>query len=639
MLVYELIIGHLLSNHRHHIAIDTALLRANGASSQDSINPDQSRRASYTSVGGSAKIPTKDHLRQSSEDTIEAPKRTESSPQLTAASVPPSTPGKSKMSNRRRNATPLDVMSPDPKPTSSPALVLGGSPPAVVRSGQILDPGGGNVKIRHEATGFRRAMAPGGRAIKSDLKSMVALLRQRASNALREGRDSALGQVLQQMLLQTKECLVSKHFELRRMAGQVLRPLSELVFHFDPDIMCNHWTHVAAWLAAKDTLSCRFAAETMLCCIKHLLGFEVAARVKDDSNDAPPSPQVATKRLSVSLHVRRRTTSGGSVSGLRTLASANADRFAEQYKCLRESLPAVLPALCNLAKKTVSKDLTAAVFELMMQIHSLFQVQEKKSCSTENDSDSTLGETSRGGAEGALASLRLDCNIEDACAHLDIVIGRVIGIHKMACDTSAVKQTRMGFVDAAGNKMSSKALATVLRKQKRAASINSALALALAPHLPVVLGNAITSVGQQLSLLPVVLAWALHGDKVDQRVVMLDAVIAVLQHPDIQGALLSLDNMALLESGITPLCSVLEQSPEAPVLGKVLDAVLALASVLPKSEVPKILGKILPVVASRLKQAAPQVRKTYLCFLSPPRPSSYLPLTHLSYCTPTPLPP
>jgi len=86
-------------------------------------------------------------------------------------------------------------------------------------------------------------------------------------------------------------------------------------------------------------------------------------------------------------------------------------------------------------------------------------------------------------------------------------------------------------------------------------------------------------------------------------------VIAVFQHPDIQGALLLLDNMALLEGGIAPLCSVLEQSPEAPVLGKVLDSVLALASVLPKAAVPRILGKILPVVASRLKQAAPQVRK------------------------------
>ena len=75
-----------------------------------------------------------------------------------------------------------------------------------------------------------------------------------------------------------------------------------------------------------------------------------------------------------------------------------------------------------------------------------------------------------------------------------------------------------------------------------------------------VLGNAITSVGQQLSLIPVVLAWALHGDKVDQRVGMLDAVIAVLQHPDIQGALMLSENMTLLEGGIAPLCSVLEFS-------------------------------------------------------------------------------
>ena len=65
--------------------------------------------------------------------------------------------------------------------------------------------------------------------------------------------------------------------------------------------------------------------------------------------------------------------------------------------------------------------------------------------------------------------------------------------------------------------------------------------------------------------------------------------------------------MSLLEDSIAPLCNVLEESPEAPVLGKVLDAVLALAVALPKTEVSKVLGKILPVVASRLKRAAPQV--------------------------------
>eukprot|EP00946_MAST-07B_sp_MAST-7B-sp1_P000729 g729.t1 len=388
MLVYELVIGHLLSNHRHHIAIEMAPSRANVSVEVVAKSSKQARRSSCTNAIRSVSSITNDQMR------------------------------KAGISKRRRDMTPLDVMSPDPKPTASPALNVGG---------------------------FQSEVAtPGSKAT---------------------------------------------------------------------------------------SMSC------------------------SGTEAVPQSP--------------------------------------------REP------------KKTVSKDLTAAVFELMVQIHSLFRAEEEKDNSavstTNNNGIDPEDEKSRdNGALELLAPLRLNCSIEDARAHLDIIIQRVLGIHKTANDKSAVKKTSSGFVDAAGKKISSRALATVLRKQKRAADVNAALTVALAPHLPIVLENGITTVRQQLSLLPVVLAWSLLGDKVDQRVGMLDAVITVLQNPDVCTALLSSSNMSLLEGSIAPLCNVLGESPEAPVLGKVLDAVLALVVSIPKTEVSKVLGVILPVVASRLKRAAPQ---------------------------------
>ena len=69
-------------------------------------------------------------------------------------------------------------------------------------------------------------------------------------------------------------------------------------------------------------------------------------------------------------------------------------------------------------------------------------------------------------------------------------------------------------------------------------------------------------------------------------------------------------NMKLLANAITPLCRGVEISPEAPVLGKALDVVLALISVIPEAEISEVLSTVLPTVSKRLKQSAPQVSST-----------------------------
>lgn len=284
------------------------------------------------------------------------------------------------------------------------------------------------------------------------------------------------------------------------------------------------------------------------------------------------------------------------------------------------SLQLILPALHNLAKKAVTERLAAAIFELMVVVHSLFDAKVV---------ETVPAVPAAAEAHSGTATLALIYDKNAICEHLNIVIDRVINIHEHANNIATTTKATCS--------------AAVLRKRRRRAiTLDPAMASSLIPHLPTLLSNPNTTVKQQLQLLPVVLRWTLSCDAVDARISLLDSIQNVLQQPALYKALRSTRRedqgdrgeeggeggqggqggegeqkeeytTTMLMASVDPVCQLVERSLEAPVLGSVLEVVLGLTSVMLPHSVPKFLAKVLPSVAKRLKQAAPQVRQTCVC--------------------------
>ena len=122
---------------------------------------------------------------------------------------------------------------------------------------------------------------------------------------------------------------------------------------------------------------------------------------------------------------------------------------------------------------------------------------------------------------------------------------------------------------------------------------------------------------QKLRLVPLVLRWCIGRDTVEQRLGMLDAVLHVFSRRkngsvSVDEAIASAaESVAAGEETLhmraaQALKQLLNEVPEAPVLGKALDIVLALAQSAGRTRAAEILAALLPVVAQRLKQAAPK---------------------------------
>ena len=666
LLVYELLVGYLLANHRHFLAIDMALGRSG-------MSPSSSRRASAGVVANSDGS-SNNHMSSPSVESKQNPTLPESSDnnnnvnRQRSNSTPDSTPNlgptsssslqtPARSTSGKRTETPNDVMSPDP--TASPALAvfaLSGTP-MEQRIGRS-DSGSSSRRSSTSSQAGNGGGSSGGGANSasksSELHSILTTLEQADDVTLDESSifwnmnnnttttttassssenttvRSLFCNVLQMMLLQTKECLASKRFELRRMADQVLKPLSELVFYYDPMVMRGLWDHVAEWLSAKDTLSCRFGAETMLCCIKHMLSLSSSSNTSfsnqptssDWTNVFRSSSLDSSNSSNTSLSATRATPTPPPPPPAENNYENNywTQRHVQQKECLITSLTLILPALHNLAKKAVTERLAAAIFELMVVVHSLFEVQpDTTSVETMGNElkSLTLPERDTRGDQRArstssLTILSLMYPQTNICEHLNIVIDRVINIHELANNiTPTVVKPVAKAVSAA-----------VLRKRRRRAiTLDPALATSLIPHLPTLLSNSNTTTKQQLQLLPVVFRWILSCDAVDARVSLLDSVLVVLQKPTVFDALRSScteeeeeetggeknEYTAMLMASVDPICQLIERSLEAPVLGTVLDVVLGLTSVLPSEDVPTFLARVLPSAAKRLKQAAPQV--------------------------------
>ena len=685
LLVYELLVGYLLANHRHFLTLDmTSRAVFAGSNGINSAGPP--RRASIHGVAVSTKneaatlspsvlegstdysdqssalrkrsgsAPDLSPLLQSSSSSSSTTTTTSSS---SSSSSSLSTPLRPTGGRRNGKVTPGDVMSPDP--TASPALSLtaigstsGGS---VHRSGRS-----DSAASNRSSIGSASLASTGRRDSHELLQSIVTTLqsaddvildtssmfwkvdsnRSVSSSASPVTVRSAFCAVLQMMLLQTKECLASKRFELRRMADQVLKPLSELMFYYAPSTMQDHWIYVSEWLLAKDTLSCRFAAETMLCCIKHSLSLSIYV-------PPPTSPQESTSifdasessssgmfisdggeataiaattattlnalnTLTLAENSNNNNNSSSSSSNVSTVNDQWWDRrHAEQRKCLLKTLQRVMPAFHNLAKKAVSERLAAAIFELMVVVHSLFDdsTNEVVNDLSSNTSDRLRLPERQVKDNVPPPTLSLPYPRDAIRQHLDIVLGRVINIHELA-NNSQRKNGANGDMSATTSK---KAAAALLRKRRRAIALDPALATALIPHLPTLLSNRNTTARQQLQLLPIVLRWTLMCDAVDARVSLLDTVSDIITKPAMSTALQSVvdgkkeetTHADLLMASVEPLCQLVEKSLEAPVLGSVLDVILSTTSILPAAKVPVFLSKVLPSAAKRLKQAAPQV--------------------------------
>ena len=656
LLVYELLVGHLLANHRHFLTLDMSSRPGPFGSSSPGSGPP--RRASvHGMIATNSEPKIMNELRsptisedstESNEQTNTLRKRSGSAPDLSPLPNPAllSTPARPTGSRRAGKITPGDVMSPIVPP--SPALSLaaigsvnGNNGSNGTSNNNNNNSGNGVIKGENngsgnnsnsnnrrgsaESTTSNRSSIGGGSSVTSgergrgrdlELQSIVTTL-QKATEATLDtssifwrvhsvestetSKDStpsiststtssmsvsdAFNAVLQMMLLQTKECLISKKFELRRMADQVLKPLSELMFYYDPSTMGGHWSHVSEWLAAKDTLSCRFAAETMLCCIKHSLSLS--------SYSQPPQQQESSifdPDDSASLG-----SSGGTIvmDTLGTNVQFWSQRHSEQRDCLVNTLQLGIPALHNLAKKATSERLAAAIFELMVVVHSLF----------EDNDNVTTGETltlpDRAMNTSPSTVLTLSYPKDSICQHLDIVLERVINIHELANNVVRINKNE--------ETKTTKTKAAALRKRRRAITLDPALAVALIPHLSTLLSNTNTTITQQLRLLPIVLRWTLTCDAVDARVSLLDTMLDVVSTLNFSENENDRSNVDLLMSSVEPLCQLVNKSLEAPVLGSVLNVVLGMTLVLPKEkDVPIFLSKVLPCVAKRLKQAAPQ---------------------------------
>jgi hypothetical protein len=622
LLVYELLVGYLLANHRHFLAIDMA-------SGRSAACPSYSRRAS---VGNSLLNNSNTSPSSSPEtNTIATRKRSNTTPDanpLTRPDSPSSLLTPARATNGTRRSTPNDVMSPDP--TASPALAvfpLTGSPHHTK-----TDANASRRSSTSSSTSSSSQIGGGSGSTKSnsELQSILTTLQQADdvtldessifwnANCINNTENVGSGEgnitnstitvrklfcdILQMMLLQTKECLTSKRFELRRMADQVLKPLSELVFYYDPFVMRGHWDHVAEWLSAKDTLSCRFTAETMLCCIKHVLSVSLSTtsmNQQDSKGDLTSIFGSSSFKISDDGGSRREDEVEQAKVSVESKAVDNPSKIlsspvldniwtrlhAEQRECLFSSLKLILPALHNLAKKAVTERLAAAIFELMVVVHSLFNAKPIESSTSSK----------------ASTRLSLMYPMNDIHEHLDIVIGRVINIHELAHNITLNKPTISN---------AKKVSAAILKKRRRRAiTLDPVLAISLIPHLPTLLSNPNTTIKQQLQLLPVVLRWTLTCDAVEARISLLDTVLYALQNSAMSDALCDEgeENSNMLMASVDPICQLVERSLEAPVLGSVLEVVLGMTSTLPTKLVPPFLAKVLPSAAKRLKQAAPQV--------------------------------
>ena len=623
LLTYDLVIDFLLTNHSNYLATDPSRKLVRRASSPPKFEMDPS--------GGMATL---------------LPNPVVKSPPL-----PPVTPKRGAGGHRGSHPSPAtSIPSPSPSPSADPWVTpaprySGGAAPATVLETSLTSSLGGGRK-RPEPRSLLMVLVGAGAA-------------EGAVSSPQQGQGtphlSQLKDYLQRMIIQTKGCLADDRFELRRMADQVLPGLVKLLCWIDASMLGGHWDGLEKAMVQKDALTCRFVATSLLVMLKYTLGLRNSLMARhrrggssSRPNSRPASPKTlrspaATDSEPGALATLPRPTGSnepGSLSlsspGTTTISEAPFGvvfktkatlAFSVQTRVFQSLLKSILPNLHQLAKRAVTENLFSATMEVMVLIHSLFIV----------DGGQRMLASPQVPEEFVGLDLRVPVAKAERDAHVSIIVDRIVRVHTVAHPKHPQRQR-----SAASRSVQMAA------REKRAQALDRSVSDAICAHIPKFFAHlSHPNPSDLLKLVPVALRWVTSRETVELKCAMLHAVVHGLHAagqrvvPAKIAAATSEDtfdddddfdddereeetqppSVAVSEVGeLFAQCTgalehLLASSAEAPVLRACLEVVLALAAILPRTsskpdksgaQSGPMLSRLLPVVAERLRQAAPR---------------------------------
>jgi hypothetical protein len=671
LLTYELVIDYLLTNHSNYMATDPSRKVQRRVSSPPSFAP-PAEGGDLVDLFDVAKIHGVGP--RSSTTSSEFAGRGEGggggSP--VAAPVTPIRPSHAARVGRAQPSPANSIPSPSPSPSADPWVSPAhhhyrGSGPA---AGGVHTPGGGDGGA---LTGSDRKRRP-------EPRSLLMVLMNGEQDAAGPSTGATLKAYLQQMLVQTKECLADDQFELRRMADQVLPGLVKVFCWLDTGMLGSHWQSLGQALAGKDALTCRFVATSLRVALKYTIGLrnslmtrhtnggrrsrpssrphsprnaeaaprgggvdglEAALSAAGGRGGTPPSPSMIAlpggipARNSVGAGAAREPTHGAIVlspgGGWKSLVETSFGvvfktkatlKFGQETSVLRRLLKETLPLLHRLARRAVTEKLFAATMEVMVIVHSLLIVDDRESG----------GQMPLVPEEFVALDLRVCVDAKVLGDHASIIVDRIARIHEIAHPKHPQRL----------NQNVSTRSAQMAAREKRAQVLDNAVAESVHSHIP----RFLTRVGghsprDMVRLIPIVLRWSISRETIDGKCALLYAVVNGLKlvgkgqdgagrgrgeagaPPDSSafdgddeddfddfdeaeedGVIADKDIDDLFGRATAAVEQLLSSAAEAAVLRAALEVVLTLSALKPRAGA--MMSRVLPVIAERLRQAAPR---------------------------------